>query len=386
MSSAATPPRRRIPTSALAVWVLATVGLFVLAIAVARYLGGSGGHTHGHGGPLSTADVLGRIGAGPWGPLMGPALITSWQLNALLLAPLIVWTAWYLTKVALVPVRSPGERWPLSRTLSFLAGIAVLAYATNGAVAVYDQVLFTAHMIGHLLLIMLGPALLVAGRPLRLAMLSARPRHRERLERIAKSRAVTFLTNPVIAVTSYTVVIVGTHLTSLMDVIMQNTWIGQAEKVVYVVVGIQLFVILVGDEPIHWRLSSPVRWLILFIGMAVDTFTGIVLMQGRSAIDMLTVPGVDVNALSDTRTGGAIMWFGGDGIMAAIMIALVIGWVRGIEERTPDESGWLEQARRATFSAQTGAEAPDAMAETFDEDDGARASYNAWLQRLDSQH
>jgi putative copper resistance protein D len=226
--------------------------------------------------------------------------------------------------------------------------------------------------------------LLVAGRPLRLAiMTAARPERRARLQRVAAGPVVTFLTHPVIAVTSYTVVIVGTHLTSLMDVIMRNTWIGQLEKVVYVVVGVQLFVILVGDEPIHWRLSSPVRWLILAVGMAVDTFTGIVIMQGRAAIDMLTVPGVHVNALSDTQTGGAIMWFGGDGIMAAIMVALVFGWIRGIEDRTPDESGWLEQARRTTFQEQTGADAPDSLAATFDEDDAARASYNAWLERLE---
>lgn len=375
-------PSRRLPVSALFVWLLAAAALAVLAIAVSSQLGRTGGHAHMHGS-MSTADALGRIGSGPWGPLLGSALVTKWQLNALLLAPLVLATAWYLAKVALVPARSPGERWPLARTLSFFAGIAVLAYATNGAVAVYDQVLFTAHMIGHLLLIMLGPALLVAGRPLRLAMMSARPSHRARLERIATGHVVTFLTNPVIAVASYAIVVVGTHLTSLMDVIMRNTWAGQLEKVAYVVVGVQLFVILVGDEPIHWRLSSPVRWLILVIGMAVDTFTGIVLMQGRGAIDMLAVPGVHVNALSDTQTGGALMWFGGDGIMAAVMIALVFGWIRGIEDRTPDESGWLEQARRTTFHEQTGADAPDSLAATFDEDDAARDSYNAWLQRLE---
>jgi cytochrome c oxidase assembly factor CtaG len=284
--------------------------------------------------------------------------------------------AWYLTAVALVPVRSPGTRWPLKRTVLFLLGLLVCGYATNGAIAVYDQVLFTAHMAGHLALVMLAPALLIAGRPLRLAMTASTPKRRARLERILKGRIVTVLTAPPIALATYTVVIVGSHLTGLMDTIMQNTWAGEVEHVVYVIAGCQFFLLVVGDEPIRWRLSSPVRWLLLALSMAVDTFTGIVLMQGTHAVH-LQPSALDVNALSDTRTGGAIMWFGGDAIMAAVMIVLVVSWLRTVE-RAPAERGWLEQARGATFTAHTGA-ADDGP---IDEDDAARDAYNEWLARL----
>ena len=65
--------------------------------------------------------------------------------------------------------------------------------------------------------------------------------------------------------------------------------------------------------------------------MAVDTFTGIVLLQGTHAVAMLRRPALHVDALSDTRTGGAIMWFGGDAIMAAVMIVLVVGWLRRVD-------------------------------------------------------
>jgi len=257
----------------------------------------------------------------------------------------------------------------------------VCGYATNGAIAVYDQVLFTAHMAGHLALVMLAPALLIAGRPLRLAMTASTPKRRARLERILKGRIVTVLTAPPIALATYTVVIVGSHLTGLMDTIMQNTWAGEVEHVVYVIAGCQFFLLVVGDEPIRWRLSSPVRWLLLALSMAVDTFTGIVLMQGSHTVSMQFSPDVAVNALSDTRTGGAMMWFAGDGIMAAIMITLVIGWLRRVGTDQADESGWLEQARRATFTEHTGS--VDTQAETFDEDDATRNSYNAWLADLD---
>src|SRR4051812_16401053 len=293
---------------------------------------------------MHAAAALTRGGAvNPFRPLFGSALFTTWQLDAIAVAVLVLAAAAYLTGVALLPVRSPGTTWPVGRTVAFLGGLAVCAFATCGSIAVYDQVLFTAHMAGHLALVMVAPALLVAGRPLGLAVAAAPPSRRARIERVVRGRVVSLLPAPPVALATYTAVIVGSHLTGLMDTIMRNTWAGQVEHLVYVVAGCQFFVLVVADEPIRWRLASPARWLLLAVGMAVDTFTGIVLMQGTHAVH-LEPSALDVNALSDTRTGGAIMWFGGDAIMAAIMIALVVSWLRTVD-RAPADRGWLEQAR-----------------------------------------
>ena len=378
--------RMRVPRSVMATWLVALLAIAGLGVAVAHYLSGTSSNAATaamHGMRMSTADALSRGGGNPVGPLFGGALFTTWQLNAIALAVLVLLGAAYLTAVALVPVRDPQARWPWPRTIAFGAGLAVCAFATNGSIAVYDQVLFTAHMAGHLALVMLAPVLLMTGRPLRLATVAAGPAHRERLQRILTGRVVSALTAPPVALASYTVVIVGSHLTGLMDSIMRNTWAGQLEHVVYVLVGCQFLSLIVGDEPIRWRLSSPARWLLLAVAMAVDTFTGVVLMQGTHAIAMLSSPAVSVSPLSDTRTGGAIMWFGGDAIMAVVMIALVIGWLRRVETAHADDKGWLEQARRAAFAEHTGAAAGDA--ETFDDDEAARASYNAWLAGLDKR-
>ena len=369
---------KRLPVAAVAVWTASLAALVALGLAVAHYLSGTAGMAGmSHGG----ASAWVRGGGNPVGGLLGRRLLTAWQVDALALIMLVLLTAWYLTAVALRAIRSSGPRWPITRTLLFLLGVAVTAYATSGAIAVYDQALFTAHMAGHLALVMLAPALLVAGRPLRLAIESSTPSRAARIERIVKGRVVTAITCPPVALVTYTVVIVGSHLTGLMDVFMRNTWAGQLEHLVYLLAGLQFFVLIVGDEPIRWRLASPVRWLLLALAMAVDTFTGIVLMQLSEPITMRPVPGLDVNALSDTHTGGAIMWFGGDGLMAVVMVTLVLAWLRRVDSTTPDEKGWLEQARRATFAEHTGAQAPEA--EIFDADDAARAAYNQWLSGLE---
>ena len=357
---------------AVAAWTIATLALAGLVVAVWSYLSGD---------PTMHMHALTRAGGDPVGPLLGSNLLTKWQLDAVAVAVLVLVAALYLTGVALVPTRS-GTRWPLRRTASFLLGLVVIAFATNGSIAVYDQVLFTAHMIGHLALVMVAPVLLVAGHPLALAQAAAPPARRERLSRRARGRIVSLLTAPPVALASYTVVIVGSHLTGLMDEIMRNDWAGQVEHLVYLLVGYQFFVLVVGNEPIRWRLGTPARWLLLAVAMAVDTFTGVVLLQGTHAVAMVTDPNVAVNTLSDTRTGGAIMWFGGDALMIAVMIALTVDWLRRVETDRADKKGWLEQARVAAFTERTSGSSD---VDTYDEDDDARESYNAWLASLDKR-
>ncbi|SHG59339.1 putative copper resistance protein D [Jatrophihabitans endophyticus] len=376
----------RIPRLALVAWAVALVTLAGLALAVAHYLAADTGHHH-----HSAAAALTRGGGGEITRPLHSVLFTAWHLDATALAVVVVLAAAYLTGVALVPVRSPGQRWPLRHTASFLLGLAVAAFATNGSIAVYDQVLFSAHMAGHLALVMVAPALLMWGRPLRLLITASAPARARRRESVLRGRTVAVLTAPPVALAMYTVVIVGSHLTGLMDVVMRNDWAGQAEHLGYLVAGCWFFVLVVGDEPIRWRLGSPARWLLLAIAMAVDTFTGIILMQGTTAVGLVP-SALAVDALGDTRTGGAIMWFGGDAIMAVVMVVLVVDWLRNVDHR-PAESGWLEQARTATFVAHTADgdrpadrdDEPRGPVGDIDTDDDAHAAYNRWLARIDQR-
>jgi cytochrome c oxidase assembly factor CtaG len=358
------------------VWVaglLALGVLVVLAVNVVHHLTGPGGHH-----PTST--VLFRQGDNSTlGPLLTHRLLTVWQLNAVAVGLLVLAAAWYLTGVALVRRRRPDLPWPVGYILSFLAGLAVCGYATSGAIAVYDQALFTAHMLGHLSLVMLAPALIVLGRPLRLAVEASRPPTRVRLERALHSPVISVITSPPVAFASYAAVIVGSHLTGLMDTFMSLTWAGQVEHVVYLLVGYQFFALVLGDEPLRWQLSTLARWVMLALSMAVDTFTGVVLLMALQPITMHPPPGLAVDTLSDTRTGGAIMWMGGDGIMALFMIVLVLGWLRTSGATGRDRTNWLEQARLATMGERAGI-APGA--DDLDEDDSRRVAYNAWLAHL----
>ncbi len=59
---------------------------------------------------------------------------------------------------------------------------------------------------------------------------------------------------------------------------MHNT-----EHAVFLIVGYLFFLPILGTEPIRWRLSYPVRFVILVLIMPVDTFTGLVLGYGGAS-------------------------------------------------------------------------------------------------------
>jgi cytochrome c oxidase assembly factor CtaG len=363
-------------------WLLATVVLVLLGIAVDHHLRGA---QPGMAGMGSMSDSLYRAGSVPDGPLLSSNLFTVWQLDAVADAVLLLLAGCYLTGVR--RARRSGTRWPALHTASFLAGLGGCALATNSSIAVYDMSLFTAHMIGHLMLVMLAPALLMAAQPLNLLLAATDGARRQRIERILHGRVVSLLTAPPVALASYTVVIVGTHLTGLMNQIMRHTWAGQLEHLAYLLLGCQFFAVVLGNPPIRWKLAAPARLFMLALSMAVDTFTGVTLLQTTVAVSMSPPPDAHVNPLTDTQTGGAIMWFGGDAIMAVIMVVIAVGWVHRPEWARRESDGWLEQVRRANFDSHTGALAsePSAADEPdFDDDELRLEQYNAWLRKLNS--
>lgn len=366
-------------------WVVWTLTVAVLAL-----LGGFVGihlASQAAPSPMTAATMSHAVFAAGGNPVGGTLLnlrfLTSWQLDTTAVAVVVVLAACYLTGWLLARRRHPEFTWPWQRALAFAAGLFLVVFATCGSIAVYDKALFSAHMLGHLTLVMAAPVMLLTGRPLTLWRASRRDP--ARFDRIAGGRVVSVLTAPPVALASYTAVIVGAHLTGLMNLIMTTTWLGQLEHAVYLLVGLQFFVLAVGDEPIRWRLPLIGRLGLLAVGMAVDTFTGVVLLMSTQPVAMAA----PVDALSDTRTGGAIMWVGGDGLMMLVMATLVLAYQHGSATSEREQRSWLEQVRRATFEANTeksfdveaGQPATD-----FDDDDRRRAAYNDWLARLERAH
>jgi cytochrome c oxidase assembly factor CtaG len=268
--------------------------------------------------------------------------------------------ACYLTGAWRVWHRHPARPWPAARILAFFAGLAVIAVATQSSIGVYDDVLFTVHMVQHLLLIMVAPPLLVAGRPVTLLLHATRNPVHGWVVRVLRSRAVAFPAWPPFTVVLYTAVVAGTHLTPFMNLVLENDALHNVEHALYLVTGYLFFLPVIGSEPLRPRVSSLGRYLMLLVTMPVDTAVGVILMLvPRELFPAYSHTGRHwgLSPVADLHLGGFIMFVGSDLIMTVLGVALAVSLVR------------QPPARRALEPASMAA---------------ALEAYNAHLRSLDS--
>src|SRR2546429_2821046 len=312
------------------------------------------------------------------------AVLTQWEFAPVVTAAVLAVGALYLWGAWRVRRRHPARPWPWWRTGMFLAGLAVVVIATQSGIGAYDDVLFWDHMIEHLLLIMVAPPLLVVGEPFTLLLHASRNPLHSYAKRVIRSRVVSFLTWPPFGLVAYVVTIVGTHLTGLTGVILRDPLLHDAEHVLYLVVGYLFFLPLLGREPIRWRISYPIRILVLVLAMPIDTFTGLVLSYASPGIYTVgpRPPGAPGPA-EDVHLAGAAMWIAGDAIMLAFIMIVVLMWSRD-DRSCWATSGWLEAARKARFDEGVAPASPAATGPGRGsiDDDEHLAAYNAYLARL----
>ncbi len=302
-------------------------------------------------------------------------LLRSWQLHAGVLGVLVGLAVGYAWLVA--QARRRGIAWSLWRCASWGFGLLLAVLATQGGVAVYGQVLFWIHMVGHLTLIMVAPSFLALGSPLTLL---TRVHPSVDLDRRLSRAPARLLSSPLTGLVVYSATIVLTHLTGFMNEMMLNPWLTSAEDLLYLTAGLLFFLPLLGCEPIGRRIDAPQRIFLLFLAMPVDTFTGLVLAQtnhypwpAMAAMRQSWAPSL----LADLHGGGAVMWIGGDAIMALVMGGCFLVWARAGARATA--GSWLEGARLRTLQGSTGSVASDApTADT----DSHLAAYNAYLRAL----
>lgn len=332
-------------------------------------------------------------------PFGWAAVVSQWQFAPVVTALAVAAAAGYLWGTWRVARRHPARPWPWWRTALFLSGLAVVVIATQSGVGVYDDVLFWDHMIQHLLLIMVAPPLLVTGQPVTLLLHASRNPLHTCVKRAVRSRLAAALTWPPFTIAAYAAAIVATHLTGLMNLVLTNDNVHNLEHALYLVVGYLFFLPLVGREPVRWRLSYPLRLLILALAMPVDTFTGVVL--GSAGNEMFPAyydvhrnwgPGL----IADLHLGGATMWIGGDAIMFAVIMIVFATWARDPRSLAA-QRGWLESARRANLEHLTAARPAQAAtdadparpsvrhAQGSADDDEHLAAYNAYLARIHGQ-
>lgn len=284
--------------------------------------------------------------------------ITEWRFDVLWLLVVSFLAFFYLAGVWRLHRR--GDRWPVLRTVSWLVGLVLLFYVTNGALYVYDKYLFSAHMLGHMLLTMMIPVLLVPGAPITLAARAIVKRTdgsrgaREWILMAVHSRYAGILANPVVAAVLFAGSLWVFYYSPLFRWATSDH-IGHIWMVVHFLATGYLFVqALIGIDPVPYRAPYPLRLLLLLGTMAFHAFFGLTLMTGTGLLlaDWYGAMGRDwgLSAIADQQAGGGIAWSIGEIPTIALAIIVVISWARSDDklsrrlDRKADRDGEAELA------------------------------------------
>jgi cytochrome c oxidase assembly factor CtaG/putative copper export protein len=302
-------------------------------------------------------------------------LALGWTADGFAIVILAFGVALYSAGV--LKLRRRGDRWPIGRSVAWGAGWLVFAYATVGGAGLYSHVLFSVHMVAHMLVAMLAPLLLAAGAPATLA-LRALPGPRVKGERSPRqlllgalhSRVARVLTHPVVAFAIFVGSIYALYFSSLFPWLMSGHLGHTVMQVHFLFAGFLFFYVIMGVDPRPRPIHPLLAVGLLFVATALHAFFSLALMSAREVLAQSYFASLQrpyaQDLLADQHLGGGLSWGLGELPIVLVLGIVLVRWVRADDR----------EARRSDRAA-------DRAAETGAVDD--LAAYNAYLASLNAR-
>jgi putative copper resistance protein D len=285
-------------------------------------------------GDASPAEVLTGYPLPP--PIDALKYLTAWNFDLLWVFIVGFGVVFYLWGV--IRLRRRGDRWPWYRTALWLVGMASLLWVTCGVTNVYQQFLFSLHMLEHMLLTMAVPVLLVLSAPVTLAMRAIHKRDdgsrgaREWILLAVHSRVAGVLTHPLVAAGLFVASLWVFYYTPLFRWATTDHVGHEWMTIHFLVVGYLFVQTLVGIDPVKNRPPYPIRLILLLIVMAFHAFFGLALISndGLFLADWYGSMGRTWGAtpLQDQQAAGGIAWSVGEIPTVILAIGVAILWSR----------------------------------------------------------
>jgi cytochrome c oxidase assembly factor CtaG/putative copper export protein len=284
--------------------------------------------------------------------------LTAWDLDLLWLLVVGFGILFYLAGVWRLHRR--GDRWPVLRTVLWVTGMLTLFWVTNGPLNVYEQFLFSAHMLGHMLLGMAIPVLLVLSAPLTLALRAIRKRDddsrgpRAWILLLVHSRYAAVLTHPLVAGGLFAASLWVFYYTPIFRWATEEH-VGHTWMIVHFLLTGYLFAqAVVGIDPVSGRPPYPLRLILLLATMALHAFFGLSLVESHGLLlaDWYGAMGRTwgLPPLEDQQAAGGIAWSVGEIPTVVLAVLVAILWNRSDtrdatrSDRAADRDGDAELA------------------------------------------
>jgi putative membrane protein len=258
-----------------------------------------------------------------------PYLLRLWSLPpvatfAIELSAVVYLRGWWLLRRAGVPFVPP---W---RAVAFLSGLLTVWVALASPIDALNGFVLTAHMLQHMLLMMVGPPLILLGAPL-VPLTRGLPRFAQRqvaapiLTWPVAERIGHALTNPVAGALLMSVVMFAWHTPSLYELALGSEFWHEVEHVSFLLASLIFWwpVVLPWPSRAQWPRWAMVPYLLLAdlqntALSAILAFSDRVLYPSYAAAPRL----IGLSALEDQVAAGSFMWVAGS--FAFILPAIVI--------------------------------------------------------------
>lgn len=267
------------------------------------------------------------------------ALLSGWVLEPLPAIVLIAVALCYVTATVAVDRRQPFQPWPGRHTLCFLSGIVLLWVAILGPPGAFDDVFFYAHMTQHILLTAVAAPLLSLGDPVLLSLrVASRGTRRRWLVPVYRSRAVEFMSHPMLGWGVFVVVMVLSHVPRVYDYALNHPFVHDyVEHPLYLAIALLYFYPLLADTPSRRRIAPAVRALSVFSMMMPMSILGFFIYAAPHLVypfyASVTRP-FGPGPLPDQQLGGALMW-STSMILSVVWFALTgLRWLQAEERRS----------------------------------------------------
>lgn len=296
----------------------------------------------------------------PLPPELTPlSYFTEWKFDLAWILVCIFGALLYLAGVWRLHRR--GDKWPIGRTIAWISGLVFLFYTTNGALNAYEQYLFSVHMLGHMMLTMLIPLVLVLGAPITLLLRATHKRQddswggREWVLWAVQTPYSKIITHPVVAAVMFAGSLWVFYFTPIVRW-AASEHLGHQWMIVHFLISGYLFSLsMIGIDPVPYRFPYPLRIVTLFATMASHAFFGVTLMTGDGllAADWYGAMGRTWGAtpLEDQNLGGGIAW--GIGELPTLTLALIVAiqWSRSDEKEQKRKDRAAERSGEAELAA-----------------------------------
>ncbi|HET7678090.1 MAG TPA: cytochrome c oxidase assembly protein [Candidatus Limnocylindrales bacterium] len=265
------------------------------------------------------------------------AVLAAWRPQPVVLLGLTLALVGYLLLVRRVDAAHPATRVPRRRIAAWLAGLAAVAAALLSPLEAFAGVLFSAHMVQHLLLTMVAPPLLALGAPVTLLLRWARPGLRRGvLLPLLHSRPVRAISFPPVAWLVFAVVMWASHFSPLFEAALEDELAHGLEHGLYLISGLLFWWPVVGTDPVPWRMGAAARVGYLLLAMPQSAFLGLAIYSAPAPLYAhyaLLERAWGPPALVDQQIAGGLMWGAGDLLIVGPLLLAVAAWFRHEEEK-----------------------------------------------------